>query len=150
MPLGSLLRLAPLALIVPLGGCASLTRGTTEPLQIASVPAGANVRTSNELACVTPCTLTVNRKDELSVTVSKSGYRPETVEVKTRIAAEGAAGFAGNVLLPGGVIGMGIDAVNGAALEHTPNPVSVTLTPEPPPPPAVRAPSRVRPGRPMS
>lgn len=130
-----MLKLAPFLLIAAsLGGCASITRGTTEPLQVISTPAGANVRTSNDLACVTPCTLTVNRKDELHVTVSKLGYRTQSVEVKTQISAEGAAGFAGNVLLPGGVVGMGIDAVNGAALEHTPNPVAVTLVPEPPPP----------------
>ena len=33
------------------------------------------------------------------------------------------AGFAGN-LLPGGIIGMGVDAAAGATPEHAPNPVS--------------------------
>jgi hypothetical protein len=48
--------------------------------------------------------------------------------VGTRIAAGGAAGFAGNVLV-GGVVGMAVDASTGATLEHYPNPVMLTLVP---------------------
>ena len=51
----------------------------------------------------------------------------------TRIANAGAAGFAGNILL-GGIIGMGVDAASGAALEHYPNPVVATLQPIAQPP----------------
>jgi hypothetical protein len=36
--------------------------------------------------------------------------------------------MAGNVLA-GGVIGIGVDAYTGAAFDHTPNPVSVSLVP---------------------
>lgn len=91
--------------------------------------------------CVTPCTLTMGRKDEFSVTFSKPGFQPQTVPVETRVAGTGAAGFAGNVLF-GGLIGMGVDAYNGAELEHFPNPVSVQLAPErtPAPPAAVLRP----------
>ena len=44
------------------------------------------------------------------------------------IPGTGAAGFAGNVLL-GGLVGMGVDAATGAAMDHKPNPVIVTLKP---------------------
>jgi hypothetical protein len=74
--------------------------------------------------------LKVSRKDEFSVLISKDGFKPVEVEVKNRIAGEGAAGFAGNVLV-GGVIGMGVDAATGATLEHYPNPIDVTLEPIP-------------------
>ena len=113
-------------------GCATVTRGTTDQVQITSEPSGADVRTSMGPTCVTPCTLQVSRKDEFTVTVSKAGFVEENVPVKTQIAGSGAAGFAGNVLL-GGLIGMGADAYTGATLEHVPNPVSVTLRPLPPP-----------------
>jgi len=45
-------------------------------------------------------------------------------------------------LLAGGLIGMGVDAATGAATDHKPNPVIVTLEPVAPPPPprAVRKP----------
>lgn len=46
----------------------------------------------------------------------------------TEISGAGGAAFAGNILL-GGAVGMGADAATGAAYNHTPNPVSVTLEP---------------------
>ena len=115
-----------------LGGCASVTRGWNEQIQISSEPQGAEVRTSMSQACVTPCTLQVGRKDEFSVNFSKPGYQPQTVMVTTRLAGGGAAGFAGNVLV-GGIIGMGVDAASGATLEHYPNPVLAVLQPAAPP-----------------
>jgi hypothetical protein len=121
-----------LAALAPsmLGGCASVTRGWNEQVQINSQPEGAEVRTSLAQACVTPCTLTVSRKDEFSVSFAKPGYQPQTVQVTTRVAGAGAAGFAGNVLV-GGIIGMGVDAASGATLEHWPNPVVAVLQPVP-------------------
>jgi PEGA domain-containing protein len=113
---------------IGLGGCASVTRGWNEQIQITSEPEGADVRTSLSQACTTPCTLTVSRKDEFSVSYSKPGYQPQTVQVNTRVAGAGVAGFAGNVLV-GGIIGMGVDAASGATLEHHPNPVVAVLQP---------------------
>ena len=126
-----------------LSGCATITRGTTDQLQIVSDPSGADVRSSMGPTCITPCTLQVSRKDEFTVTISKPGFIEEQVPVKTQIAGNGAAGFAGNVLI-GGIIGMGADAYTGATLEHVPNPVSVTLRPVPPPQVATRAPPKPR------
>lgn len=115
---------------VSLAGCATITRGTTSQVQIQSEPSGADVRTSTGFTCTTPCTMTVNRKDEFSVTFTKAGYEPEEVEVKTRIAGEGAAaGIVGNAIV-GGVIGLAADAASGATLEHTPNPLRVILYPK--------------------
>jgi hypothetical protein len=133
---------AAVGLAITLAGCATITRGTTNQVQIQSDPPGALARTSTGFSCTTPCTMTVSRKDEFSVVFSKPGYRDETVDVKTQVAGAGAAGFAGNILL-GGIIGMGADAATGATLEHVPNPVGVTLVP------AERAPAaKPRPARP--
>ena len=143
------------ALAAACGGCASITRGTTDQVQIQSEPAGAEVHTSMGQVCTTPCTLQFSRKDEFTVTASKPGYHSAQTPVGTRIAAGGAAGFAGNVLV-GGVIGMAVDASTGATLEHYPNPVMLTLVPlhrgetprviqqqppvpPPPPPPSAEA-----------
>ena len=79
-------------------------------------------------SCITPCTLSVGRKDEFTVHYEKQGFRSQDVKVKTQVAGAGAAGFAGNILV-GGVIGMGTDLATGATLEHIPNPVRVDLTP---------------------
>ena len=128
---------------IGLGGCASVTRGWSEQIQITSEPEGADVRTSLSQACTTPCTLTISRKDEFSVTYAKPGYHPQTVQVGTRLASAGAVGFAGNVLV-GGIVGMGVDAASGATLEHHPNPVVAVLQPVAPARQQPQAPGRQR------
>ena len=90
---------------------------------------GAQIATSIGLTCSTsPCLLEVSRKKEFTVTVTKEGYEEQTVHVGTVVAPGGVAGMAGNVLV-GGVVGMGVDAVSGATLDHIPNPVLVELVP---------------------
>ena len=76
--------------------------------------------------------------------MSKEGYEPQIVPLTKDVSGSGGAGFAGNLLL-GGLVGMGVDAATGAAMDHKPNPVIVTLQPVPPPPPARRAPPRPKP-----
>jgi hypothetical protein len=109
-------------------GCATITRSTTDQVQIMSNPPEAQARTSMGHVCVTPCTLQFSRKDEFSVIFTKPGYHSAEIMVRTKVAGEGAAGFAGNVIV-GGLIGMAVDASSGATLEHFPNPVAATLMP---------------------
>ncbi len=123
---------------IALAGCATVTRGTTNQMQIVSEPTGVTARTSLGHQCSTPCTLQVNRKDEFSVTFNMPGYEEQIVVVKTQLAGAGAAGFAGNVLV-GGIVGMGVDAATGSTLEHVPNPVSVVMKPVAKPAPSPRA-----------
>jgi hypothetical protein len=138
---------AALLACLALGGCASATRGWTEQISIASSPSGAQATVSGSEShiCVTPCAVQVNRNSELQVKIEMDGYEPEVVVLTREVAATGAAGFAGNILL-GGVIGMGVDAVSGAPLDHKPNPVIVTLRPIRPAEPLGRnVPKRGRP-----
>ncbi|CCV09805.1 conserved hypothetical protein [Mesorhizobium sp. STM 4661] len=44
------------------------------------------------------------------------------------MSGNGAVGLAGNILV-GGLIGVGVDAVTGATLDHFPNPAVITLVP---------------------
>jgi PEGA domain len=123
--------LACVALCAILGGCASVTRGTTETISVASTPSGAEATISGLEAptvCTTPCAFVAKRNADITVTVVKEGYEPQIVPLTKDIPAAGAAGFAGNVLA-GGLIGMGVDAATGAATDHKPNPVIVTLQP---------------------
>jgi hypothetical protein len=140
------------ALCAALGGCASITRGTTENLSISSTPSGAQADITGldvPTACVTPCAVLVKRNADITITVNKEGYEPQIVPLTKEIPGTGAAGFAGNILA-GGLIGMGVDAATGAAQDHKPNPVIVTLQPiqrlPPPPPPR---PVRPRPVKPL-
>jgi hypothetical protein len=66
------------------------------------------------------------RNADVTVTISKEGFEPQIIPLTKEIPGTGAAGFAGNILL-GGLVGMGVDAATGAATDHKPNPVIVTL-----------------------
>ena len=137
------------AIVMPCLGCASATRGTTESISIASTPPGATADVSgldNPTACVTPCVVQVKRNADITITIAKEGYEPQVIPLTKEIPGSGAAGFAGNILA-GGLVGMGVDAATGAALDHKPNPVIVTLQPVAPtsprpakPPPPKRPP----------
>jgi hypothetical protein len=130
------------ALCALAGGCASVTRGTTENISIASTPSGAEAVIAGldvPTACMTPCAIVAKRNADISVTFQKEGYEPQVVQLTKEVPATGAAGFAGNILA-GGLVGMGVDAVTGAATDHKPNPVTVELQPiapraHPAPPP---------------
>ena len=131
-----------------LQGCASATRGWTEQIAISSTPSGAAATvTGNDepIECVTPCAVTVRRNANITVTMQKPGYETEIVTLSKEIAATGAAGFAGNLLL-GGAVGMVVDAASGAPLEHKTNPVIVTMRPRGAAP-AGAPPRRTRPPR---
>ncbi|KQQ14676.1 translation initiation factor 2 [Methylobacterium sp. Leaf123] len=122
--------LAAALVAVSLAACGSVTRGTSELIAFTSEPPGAAVATTTNRYCpTTPCSLDVPRSEEFDVTFTKPGFQPQTVPVRTKVAGTGAAGFAGNVLA-GGLVGMGVDAYTGAAMDHTPNPVAVTLVPD--------------------
>jgi len=135
-------------LSVMLGGCASVTRGTTENISISSTPSGAEAVVSGlevPTTCTTPCAIVAKRSADITITFEKPGYESQTVQLTKEVPATGAAGFAGNIIA-GGIVGMGVDAVTGAALDHKPNPVIVTMQPSAP---AVRthppAPKKPRP-----
>lgn len=138
------------ALAAALGGCASVTRGTTENISITSTPAGAEATIAGldvPTACITPCAVVAKRSADISITFAKPGFETEVVTLTKEVPATGAAGFAGNVLA-GGLIGMGVDAATGAAQDHKPNPVIVTMKPiGPTAPPRPARPPR-KPARP--
>ncbi len=113
-----------------LGGCATVTRGTSEMVEVTSDPAGAVVTTSIDKTCkATPCSIEAPRKTEFTVTISKPGYVSQTLEVKSKLSAKGGIGMAANMALPGGTLGLVTDVVTGAGLDHEPNPVSIKLQP---------------------
>lgn len=115
--------IAAMAIASLCASCATVTRETTEQIQILSDPPGAEARTSMGFVCTTPCALQVERKDEFTVTISKRGYQSAQVPVSTKVNGGGGAAFAGI-----GLIGAA-DTSTGAGLDHHPNPIEVHLAP---------------------
>lgn len=120
----------PIAAVLLLGGCATVSHGTTQAVEMRSQPPGAEVATSIGGTCITPCTLILKRKTGFVATIRKAGYQPLSITVSS--VDSGGRGAVVRTALTTGLVGYLVDRGNGALRELKPNPVEVTLTPEPP------------------
>jgi len=98
-------------------GCATMIRGTEEPLSITSEPPGALATVSDGQKCTTPCAVTLKRNQSVIIRYSKEGYEVESLSVFPTLAGAG--------VILGGVIDYG----TGAVYSLTPNPAHVILKP---------------------
>lgn len=116
---------AAVVMVSSIAGCATFERGTDDQLYVLTDPPGARVTVSSaDVVCFTPCSLDVNRKDPFTVAVSKPGYDPQQVEVKTQ--STGPETATSPDITPD-YLGRVIDYQNGAHLIHIPNPVRFKL-----------------------
>src|SRR6266699_1225772 len=118
--------------VVLITSCGTITRGSHDKLTVLSEPSGAKVTLSSGEEGVTPTKFVKSRRDNFTVTVSKPGYIPQTVKVKSKGSATGGTAMAGNVVVGGvtvvgAVAGIAVDAASGAYNSLYPNPVSVHL-----------------------
>jgi hypothetical protein len=122
--------IGPLGLAIVLSSCATVVRGVHEELKVVSDPPGADVYLSTGEKGVTPATFRKRRRgNSFLVTITKPGYASQTVTVKSKASATGAAAAVGNVAAAG--IGVAVDAGTGAWDSLYPNPVSVRLVSQP-------------------
>lgn len=125
---------AALGLIAPLGGCATMARGTTETFVVETLPGDATVTTSFGGVCrASPCAfLGVSREAEFTVRIERAGYQTQVHRVSHRLAGGGVTSTVGNVLFPvASTVAFIVDATNGATQQLNPNPLRITLQPEP-------------------
>lgn len=107
-----------------LSGCATIVKGTTQKVAISSDPEGADVTVDDKLYGQTPIDVSMKRKRDHLVTISKEGYKPKSIpEVKS------VGGAVWGNIIAGGLIGWGIDATSGAQYNLSPESISVELTP---------------------
>ena len=104
------------------GGCASIVKGTTQPIPVSSIPTGADVKLDGNKLGQTPLNVEVKRKSDHLLTIEKPGYQTESVAITRNI---GGAVF-GNIIA-GGLVGWGVDAISGAQYNLTPSTINVTL-----------------------
>ncbi len=115
-------------LILPLSqNCATSQQGTEQVVRFASIPSGANVKTSHGFSCsITPCKIKLPRNKSFEATISKPGFTTELVKVNSVPSGAGAVGALGSALI-GGVIATGYDVYRGGVYELSPNEVSVKM-----------------------
>ena len=111
-------------LIVCTSGCATIVKGTTQKVPVASDPSNADVFVDGNLVGQTPTTVVLKRKNDHLLMVQKVGFTPKSVAVVKNV---GGAVW-GNILA-GGLIGWGVDAADGSQYNLIPSTVSVKLDP---------------------
>jgi hypothetical protein len=123
----TLTSLAAVAMALSLPGCATITTGTTQPLDVTSSPAGAECTLAREGArlgtVTTPGNLTIKRsRQPITVVCTKEGYE----EGRTIMNSHAETTTYGNAII-GGIVGMAIDNSTGANGRYDPS-VAVELT----------------------
>ena len=110
------------ALVVSLTGCCSIIHGTRQDVGISSAPTGAMVKIDNVSSGNTPVVAKLTRKDNHFVRVELSGYQPFDMTLTRSVS-----GWVWGNIVFGGLIGLAVDAIDGAFYNVSPEQVSATL-----------------------
>jgi diacylglycerol kinase family enzyme len=103
-------------------GCASIVSGTKQEVAFRSTPPGATVTVDGENHGGTPMTLKLSRKSRHEVSFALDGYQPYEMSLTKSLNGW----YFGNILF-GGIIGLVVDAANGAMYKLTPKQVEAML-----------------------
>ena len=108
--------------------CATIIKGTSQNISIDSSPPKAKVvvKTTGgveEFTGETPASVKLSKKKEYVATISLEGYKDATVQITQNFEAW----TIGNIIC-GGVIGLIVDAVDGAMWKLEPDQIKITLT----------------------
>ena len=138
-PMTLLLVISLIISALQLIGCATVTRGTKEILDINTDPIGAKITVMQvkkgkidpefqKLTGTTPTSFKLSRRHQYKVVVEKDGYESAEVSVYTQVTDAASNKMAGNLcLLYGACIGAGVDVASGAMNKFVPNPIHIHL-----------------------
>jgi hypothetical protein len=116
---------AALLLAVLDSSCATLFQGNKEEIMVTSDPSGAQVLTSDGRSGTTPFTMRVGRGDDVQIHVSKAGYNPTDILDASHIEW----GYFVSDFFFTGLIGLGVDGLDGAMFYHDQAMVAAHLEP---------------------
>ena len=105
-----------------LTSCASIINGTHQKVTVVTDPPGATV-SDGKNCWTTPAVIKLVRKNEQVLFICKKGYKMQSLRLK-RI---GSPAVLGNILMPGGFIGLGIDSLTGAQFKFVPDVLKIQL-----------------------
>ncbi|HJU27715.1 MAG TPA: PEGA domain-containing protein [Candidatus Binataceae bacterium] len=115
--------------------CATLFQGTKEEVMVNSDPSGANVTVNDGRSGVTPYSFRTSRDEDLQIHVSKPGYQPTDISDNSKFEW----GYGISDIFFTGLIGLGIDAMDGASFYHEQTMVAAHLDPVTPAAPVAQA-----------
>ncbi len=96
-------------ILCTLGGCATILKGSNEPVDFDSDPTGAQVYVNGMLIRKTPTTLELESKTTYTIEFRKEGYEPATYTITNHL---GAGWIILDILL--GFFPVVVDAATGA------------------------------------
>ena len=104
--------------------CALIVQGEAEEISIDADVQDVRVTIDGVGTKMTPCTFELERDGEYVVVIEKRGYKTVEIVVEGSISAI----FFGNILF-GGVIGIVVDVVTGAAYDLEPDEIFIRMEP---------------------
>lgn len=125
--LGNRVLLSAVFCALALPGCATLTHGTSQSVEIRSAPHGASVLVDGRNVGVTPLKTDMKRGQPHVVQIEKPGYLTESVMTTTKMNQ--ATGWNALFGVPG-AIAMIVDYSNGSSTDVSPGSVNVDLVQE--------------------
>ena len=115
--------LAGIIIVIVIVSCATIIHGTRQEISVNSMPSGAKVIVRGVHMATTPAVIELKRnQSNIVLRFEKEGYEP--VEIALRRSVDGW--IAGNIIF-GGLIGLAIDFLDGAAYKLSPSEVSAAL-----------------------
>ena len=95
---------------IALSGCATITSGTDQSIQVDSTPGKAQVRLNGATFGTTPTRLTLARKNRTAtVELQLAGFETHKIELERKVN-----GWVWGNIIFGGLIGLAVDATTGA------------------------------------
>lgn len=121
-----LLKACLMLLVLPLLGCGAIFNGTRQNITATSAPDVATVTTNpGNMQFTTPASLSLERKNDYTLTFTKEGYRPANFQINKSLQG----GILVLDILFTGLIGVVVDAATGAWYKLSPETAIVSLTP---------------------
>ena len=125
-------RIAGLAAVaLTLGSCATFENGVIDDIPVVTIPAGASVSSSSGTICTSPCAVSGARKEDIGITITKTGYVTQFVTAASKPGATLEA--AQSATWTPDVLGRFVDVQDGAHFKHVPSAFVVKLDPAPAP-----------------
>ena len=121
-----------MVLVFGFGGCATVMSGSTQTITLTSQPSGAKVQCGGTML-ITPATMEMERNKNHTVIFTKDGYESQQVRIKKSMNPW----ILGNILI-GGIPGIVVDLITGAAADLKPAEVNAVLAKSPEAPVPVR------------
>lgn len=125
--------LVGMTLALGVAGCATIIKGSTQKLAVASTPSAATVSIDGVSKGSTPVTIDLKRGAEYALRIDLAGYQPYEMKL-----TKGLNGWVWGNIIFGGPLGVIIDASTGAMYKVKPEAVNASL---------IRGDLTVRPGR---